>query len=550
MRLALGVFALMLTSISLSAWASCPTNAVVSTPFLSLQAGAASGEGDLLLVLLGKDNRTDPAVTLIRYFGSAATDKAQKTAITIDKPILQTTDPSEGHEWSIWRLHLKIDNLPPEGTIQATLAIQDGVFVSEQSIWISNSGRFTSADKARPPNGAVILSDEQPSQFLYSGGSTVASNVAILQGALQDTSKKTLVQGSAFRIGISQFYCLPQHGQELGLAIDVPPNGNLGLVLYVDASNKTIDSGNYTGSLLIGAANQDPILVQVSYAHSSSCAKVIGAVALFVGLIISFICFQGFQNRSAYFQVLLGARQLATRASSIADSIKSGPFQAKLAKTEARLRSIATTLSDDQQLRPNGLPSEFQATMTGISASQLDKLRTYLAGQSLIIDADEYLVGPGAVAISLRTPTASMAQAFNDLDTKGVIVTTVQEAQLFVSQQLPAAPSAQITDSSGKAIQVYSLGPTMAQIPPDRTSLSFREITVQLERTSFLFLLFLGVATWLTGLSILVLSDPAFGGLADYVKCLLWGIGVQGIGQQLGTATVSGVRQSLTIASH
>ena len=41
------------------------------------------------------------------------------------------------------------------------------------------------------------------------------------------------------------------------------------------------------------------------------------------------------------------------------------------------------------------------------------------------------------------------------------------------------------------------------------------------------------VLTLITGFAALILTNPAFGVPADYVKCFLWGIGVQMAGQQL-----------------
>jgi hypothetical protein len=72
-------------------------------------------------------------------------------------------------------------------------------------------------------------------------------------------------------------------------------------------------------------------------------------------------------------------------------------------------------------------------------------------------------------------------------------------------------------------------------------------IQMEIQTITLLFWAVWGSLSVLTGFIVLVMPDPGFGTVADYLRCLLWGFGLPVAGQGLQTLTMSSLNTQLGV---
>jgi hypothetical protein len=81
-----------------------------------------------------------------------------------------------------------------------------------------------------------------------------------------------------------------------------------------------------------------------------------------------------------------------------------------------------------------------------------------------------------------------------------------------------------------------------------RTYLDLQQLRVELQRLSIAMWVVWAFVTWIGGVGLLVMSNYGFGVGLDYIKCFLWGLGVQVAGQQFQQLAPSSVTTAFNVS--
>jgi hypothetical protein len=297
--------------------------------------------------------------------------------------------------------------------------------------------------------------------------------------------------------------------------------------------------GQFDGTITVAADEKaEGDTIQMSVAVSTMCRKLWGVAAIALGVVLAW--FGTVYVRNAISRDLLLSPVVAARATLL-------DLQERLAKGTPRATAIEGLCVDvakaleDSKLVGKGLPPRFPLFVSATATSLAD-FKAYTQTQFDWIAAIGLVVRQGLEVVWASGPAAagaplSPADAVNKLS---ALLVTGAAAPPSLDQLHVAVVAivAQLTPAKAGAGAGGAAG-------SPRTSIELQAHITRLSAAGWIFLL---AVTALAGSYILVFGpgNAGFGTVLDYIKCVLWGLGLPA-GTQLMQATTGSIATSWSV---
>ena len=298
--------------------------------------------------------------------------------------------------------------------------------------------------------------------------------------------------------------------------------------------------GVYEGTVSISSADKptgEPPLQMTVYVSSTN-AKVFGVLLIALSVFIAFLF-------SVVFRSLLNRKQLLVPVASVVETLwvlksRTSLFPQKLlnlcSATSEQIEVVQKSL-EIQFLETSGLPPILPGFGSGPT---VDTYKKYVAEKSQLTQILNIVVNEGLAAVSdillltdaAAVPEAAIKTAVDTIETAAryksnspPIEDTVRQAITIALQNFKNAAGIKDFGFSGKSVE-----------RPDQLRLEIAALNL----SSWVFVLVLTTVVGALALVLIGDSSLGFGTTADYVKCVLWGLGLPA-GSQLASATTSTV---------
>jgi hypothetical protein len=482
-RVCLVVVALAVFAVPLSLRGQEPSIVIVK-PVVRLVTGATEGTVEMVLQtpVNGSPNGV-PKLTDVRPSADAP------TVDFIDVSPLAASPAG----YRSFRVQAVIRKLPAGYAVLRTVDIDWPPLKLQRPFWLTNVPAATLDWSVGdlPPKWA--LAGDRCHAIRIAASGTRATGITVTS---------TLVEGSRNRLADGVFLSLDgtteAAAQDLELAIN--DTGQKVFLCFRD----TVAPGDYTGTVTVSAAEKrDAAAVNMVVYATSTSARAIGALFLALGCLLAFFVRALLPTKVSRNLALLSAALLREEAGRLLTLIDN--MQAP--KTRSRLTELQRKLDEDSlgTLIPSATPTVFgPANDTAAFKKLLDDSSATLAKLYVVVVQGFQMAGGNAAVITTIDDLAFDSQTLD---------------------QLKAAVDAAIPRPAG--------APAAVAAPLPRS----RELRLKID-TSNRHLIWVWMAlTFAIGFVMLILNDPGFGVPIDYLYCLVWGIGLPVVGQQLTGAS-------------
>ncbi|MEO6325210.1 MAG: hypothetical protein ABIT01_10000 [Thermoanaerobaculia bacterium] len=512
--------------------AHAQTPAAAKTGFDPRELRLRAGNGATADVYFSTDDpalaSAKPKVELEAIYDVGAVDSAG--------PILEITfDPrpveiSRSGTRVEWKDTLRVASMPSMASAEriARLVFTNGVTISARYSLGSRAKTFTWTVATGTKTVISPHSDALGVTVLTTGDR--GTNLRIDGVSLHETSSGLYMDPSWLSLDRP-----PVHRAEEGIR-------TLALVRFDDR----IPSGNYTGSISFAVdESQDAKVVEIGFSRSTAQTRGLGLVLLCLGVLASFVGGTLARGVAARADALLPAVHLLDHIESVREKLRSWNVLESFSQTKDALAELELSLSP-RRLRTHGFVPSWLISPFGVETIDTNAYAKHLEEKTARLAAIDYVLKHGIhSAVQERYDEddpkhqGAREDAFNSLDALASDLSkAAEQLAAEIPQILRAYQAALHPPPPGVS---RSVSPTaQLQARPTFETLSFT-ITVA-NTTAWLIVL---CATVATGWVVLIASNPGFGISGDYVKCFLWGLGVQIAGQQLSQLTPSSVTSAL-----
>jgi hypothetical protein len=294
--------------------------------------------------------------------------------------------------------------------------------------------------------------------------------------------------------------------------------------------------GKYAGNVLISSLeNPGGIKIPFTVYGTALWRQGWGVLAIVASIALAWLFGTGFRNRANRLQMLRPFAALRGRAQILSAKFEKLPNTIKDAAGVffQQIGSINDALAEKRLTDDNIVPNDW------LSARPIDaaEYKQTLATRSEKLSLLEVLMERGFQSLAAMPPSAGTAAAAAKL------AEIADEAKFD-----PEATAAEIRDALALTQPDDQRNLNEMPAAPIREP-TVREIDMTLREMSILTWIVVGAVATLLGCYILVLSNPGFGILPDYIFCVLWGFGLPAGAQQLGQATLGTVTTALRVTT-
>lgn len=395
-----------------------------------------------------------------------------------------------------------------------------------------------------PPASPWNLGQDRWTEFTVTTGDKGLTAIILRHSTYQDARA-----GRSSRLSLDHFYLCPQRTTPLTGCSKTGAITGPNSTFWLTVDPQFREPGIYSGNLEIDTdPPSDTKNISVTINQTHGCSQFIGFLLIVVGVTVAWLLLAFGRGRYSRNQALLPAILLRERAASLLLDLNSlpSPLQGSTPNTTRELAQIVGQLTetylDAQQFLPPKIPTGF-----GSAAAQTTAYQNFLQGQSQLVDNLNAIVTQGILPAAqkwsatisnadltqllqliakLDALTPNLPQPANNLQTN--ITAILAQWQPTVVAQAAGAPP-----------------PTI--VPPAPKEPTSFQILLRMEAITVVFWIVWVVLTSLAGLLVLILPNPGFGGLMDYMQCLLWGFGLPVAGQSLQQLTVSSINTQLGV---
>lgn len=513
---------------------AAPATVILSAPrpVLRIETGKPEGVGEIIIQANTKGDGdlpegppivTDEGPQVPPAPPAAGTQPPPAPAVVFNEAIeIPVGDPLRRQ----WRVRATLTNFPTAGTTMARkLRIMWGAFATSSPVlyWASNAAipamtwKVAGLPAEWSANGSWCI----PLRIAVSGQR--ATGIRLTSTLVEQTTKKPMA---------SRLYLAVDEQRADGEALETAVNETQKpIALCADGSDAS--PGKYQGILNLSAAEKpegDP--VSVTLLTTTTRAIWLGIVALALGCGLAYVLRVLAPARLLRSQALLPAAVIRERAAALKktlnDALKQQPA-VMVARVPAALDELIGDLLDtvleNQNLVPRRIPSPFG------TAVDTAKYKALLDSSSATLARLDVLVNEGLVeALRLGGPTLpTVVKAIDDL---------------MLIDPPPSIPALQ----TRVAAELVPLKPApragaAEPLPPPLTT---ETLTFQIDQTSQLLWIGSVLLSFVIGLFVLILNNPAFGVPVDFLYCFLWGFGIPAVASQL-TATSAGTALGVTL---
>ena len=136
--------------------------------------------------------------------------------------------------------------------------------------------------------------------------------------------------------------------------------------------------------------------------------------------------------------------------------------------------------------------------------------------------------------------------AIQKLDDASESVKTAETATVLVNATIEALNAEIATLPPAREPRIASVPDSERDRAASRPP-TVQQLNVDLRLLGLSMWVVWGLVTWVVGIGALLATNYGFGVGADYIKCFLWGLGVQTAGQQLQQLTPSSVSTAFSV---
>ncbi len=496
-------------------------------PTLQLDPRASSGQATLLLT-------ATPAVTgaEIPRIEDAGGPGPSSVAVHFD-----AGKPQSGPKSTLWLVHATVANVPP-ATSQARLAhvtmgSQLETLVSYTLTNLSSSFKWTVQQP--PTTWSLAAGREIP--FAITVGPMTATGVHLVSCGLVEKSGRHLDCDHLQLCKATPDRSPADCAQPLQLAAQTAHP------LLLRIRDDFQDPGSYTGTVTV-AANEivDGALPLAMTVNSTTLARqALGVLVILLGLGAAFWVTAYRRNKMARDQALILAALLGNKLVALRAVIEKSPIPEQTwqpTATSKRIQESLATLEPRSLALDNYVPGTFPNPAVTVNTAGYQNLLQSTSDSIAVLTA---IVQEGFQVVWEHWASGSdddklrikdVLQRIDALAAKQGLPLAQVEAQIQVFlNQLPGAARSQVA--------LLAVSPPAQRQPPSLTA-----VNLDLNRLNLY-----GWAAWLVltliaGSAALILLNPAFGTLSDYVQCFLWSFGIAAAGQ-LTTLSFGSVSSAL-----
>jgi len=311
-------------------------------------------------------------------------------------------------------------------------------------------------------------------------------------------------------------------------------------------ADDVIPNGSFAGNLSL---DTDPVTdtktFQLTIQHTTGWAKLWGVFVIFAGVVLAWLTTAFARSRINRDQALLLVAVLQQKLDALQTGLGSiaTTLRGSISQTPVALNSALSDLSeeslDDSQLLPPSLPA------ISISPTQMGKFDNFLQLKSALADNLNVIVTGLKTAGALAAPSLP-AGRLAQLET---LIGNIDRLSSSLPQSSDSLRSEIQTlfDTFNAAAQAEAAGAPARLLAVPQSSLNTTHIRLEIQSITLLFWAAWGGLSVTAGFIVLILPSAAFGTIADYLHCLLWGFGLPVAGQGLQTLSQSSVNTQLGV---
>lgn len=498
---------------------------VITDAQADLAYGQTAGLATLILQVGGLDAGELSAPQLITAISDVGTTPETVT-VDLAKDVRELTPA--GANSRVYLVTLQVNGLERGSRNSRWLKISAGGKDYLLTYILTNvpEAKFEWTVKA-PPTIKVLPGQPIPISVVV--GPVPATNLRVIASPVVERSTKKLLALKGMQICASSSKACTTE------ALNLPAGSSAELWLW--GANGV---GSFEGNVQIAADGKPqgdsiPLII-----HSSTfCLRAAGVITILVSVLTAWLgtlVVRGRINRNLLLIPVAGIRDKLHELAAVIDADQGS----KLPITATKITNLLEELSE-AKLLAKGLPPPLQFTVAPAGGGSLDSFREHLKGVADWVNVLAIVVQEGLVP--LRTSAvvapqhAAVSQALATLDS-------------IVATSTPPSPEVTRSKVQGLLQQMrndISQGAAKG-MPTDRpTAHTQHSLVVELVQLNLAAWALVLLGTTLTGAYILVLGPdtPGFGTGLDFLKCVLWGIGLPA-GAQLMQQTSSTVQGTLT----
>lgn len=452
---------------------------------------------------------------------------------------------SPGKNARVWYFTASIDGLPASQTQKRMARFQVDSINDTAEYTLSNQATAASNWTVLPLPDPWVLTNWWPrTQCVPVGlttGDAPATSLTIHQAVLIEQSTKKLLASDHLKL------CPDPQGANCGNGtFDLAPH-YAGPPLYFCVDEGFHGHGNYRGTVSLSALEKpETQAVSLNIYSSSFEAKVFGFLLILLGVVAAWVTKIFASNRLTRDQELLPVTLLRRRVEELQSDLANLPavFQPATPGVGQDITQLLQALTpanlEAQHFIHPATPSPFATPVDSAG------LKSFLADRDTKVNLLTVLVEEGikpAVQMATRPgarPTdndvlAALAR-IDALRGQNPLPSEAQSRATITQQILP--------NLAGTIVVAAGAGqPTATLARP----VSFDRLQVEITGLNVLVWGAAALLSALVGLIVLILNNPGFGNVVDYIYCVFWGFGIPTAVQQLtSNSAVSALGISLS----
>lgn len=441
----------------------------------------------------------------------------------------------------MWLADAEISNLPPDSTFKRRILFIYGKITVAFDYSVTNrpEGAFTWSIK--PALKELLLNDSREIAVIVSTGDIGATNVHLAMSSLQDDASKSSLGREHLQLCVvNGINCKPE---PFSLA---PHTSSQPMWLKVDEAFSQV--GVFKGMIWIGVdQKQEPDSIELTVYSTSTDHQLLGALCIFLGVALWWFVAVFARQRAARAEALIPVMELRESVGDLLSDLDriDGSNIYKMDKIRRQLSRMWDELNPSKGPLSTLIPLEFPS-ISGLKLSVPDpnaSLKEFLDTRAAQVAVLSVLVRQGGDEVLARLKEATDAgkpdliqNSLQALDNAADGIKNVDDARSKV-QDVVRGIQIGLLKGAAQDVRLFSL-------PPLPTT---KELRLVLRRLSFSVWLIWGAVTVLVGVYAVILTNHGFGTGYDYIKCFLWGLSIQAVGQQLQQLTTSSVATSLKV---
>lgn len=517
-----------LVAVAAAMWASAAVAAPTATlidPTARLDYGATGGNVTMVLQVDGLDAQAKQNSDLVQNLHDL--DQPNPPNVTVD--IKAEERAPSGSTARTWLLLLRIAGLPANSTQKRYLALDVGGKSVLLDYTLTNKAvaNFSWTVKA-PPSIAICPGQAIP--LAISVGPVPATGITLINPHLVEKTRKSLIAPSGLRL------CRNPGDPCNDEKIDIPASSVTQLWL-----RGAEGVGQYEGTVTVASTEKpEGDAVPLTVYSTRRSLQVLGIIAIFGGVLLAWVVTVFGRNLLNRDQLLLPAALLRERIAALQPRLNANPTGIATPNLTTTITRLLGALSPTA-LTAAGLPRWFPVSSNALpSADQLDTYRRTLQGAADWAADLEAIVHEGLEHIWSHWNAATPAQQ--------AAITAAITALDLIAAGIGGAPAIdsvrqQIRTQVNTVNTALGVAPLGGAAPVPKT---YDQLNVQIIQISAISWALVIVATTAVGTLALVINNT-FGSFADFVTCILWGLGLPIAGQAL-TASMGTVGTSLGVS--